>query len=211
MPSRSGRNLPIPPISNSGFAASNAPSLFTSDNTLRYPSQAQNDRTMPSMNGNSPTSPYHRGHHRSISHPFTSPFSGLVKKRGKTAPKNTAWNSDSDSDEATLPAKTLATSPHKDVSKGGPGSDLAEGKCPTCNSTVRWPRHLQVYRCTSCLMVTDLDEEPSKNGKDPADPNVEDRLQKPLPPDPPESQLLPLPHEPRPGNSPRSSSLSEFC
>ncbi|KAJ6005363.1 hypothetical protein N7451_003307 [Penicillium sp. IBT 35674x] len=198
MPSRSGRNPPIPPTSNSGFAASNAPSLFDSDNALRYPSQAQNDRTMPSMNGNSPTSPYRRGHNRSISHPFTSPFSGLVKKRGKTAPKNAAWNSDSDSDEVTYPAKTLATSPRKDVPKGGAGSDLAEGKCPTCNSTVRWPRHLQVYRCTSCLMVTDLDGELSKNTKDQPDPHLEDRLQKPLPPDPPESQLPPLPHEPKP-------------
>ncbi|KAJ5654558.1 hypothetical protein N7490_001561 [Penicillium lividum] len=195
MPSRSGRTLPI---SNSGFSVfpSNPSSLSTSESTL-YPSQHQNDPTMPSMNGNSPTSPFHRGHHRSISHQFTSPFTGLGKKRDKAVAKNTAWNSDSDSDEITYSAKPLATSPRKDVPKGGPGGDLAEGKCSTCNSTVRWPQHLQVYRCTSCLMVTDIAVDLPKKANGTADPRGKDRLQKPLPPDPPESQL-PLPHESRP-------------
>lgn len=30
------------------------------------------------------------------------------------------------------------------------------GKCSTCDSRVRWPRHLDVFRCTVCLMVNDL-------------------------------------------------------
>lgn len=34
--------------------------------------------------------------------------------------------------------------------------DLVTGKCITCNSLVRWPRHLDVFRCTVCLMVNDL-------------------------------------------------------
>ncbi|KAJ5929024.1 hypothetical protein N7454_006872 [Penicillium verhagenii] len=205
MPSRSGRNPSNPPISNSGFAAfpSNPPILPpSSENTvIHLPLQTQNDRTMPSMNGNLPASSYPRGHNRSLSHPFTSPFSGLGKKRDKAVPKNTAWNSDSDSDDVTYITKDKApaTSPRKDVPNGNPGSDLAEGKCPTCNSTVRWPRHLQVYRCTSCLMVIDLDEETVKKTKDQAEPKLGDRLQKPLPPDPPESQLPSLlPHEPKP-------------
>ena len=31
-----------------------------------------------------------------------------------------------------------------------------EGKCATCDSSVRWPQHLEVYRCTVCLMINDL-------------------------------------------------------
>ena len=34
--------------------------------------------------------------------------------------------------------------------------DLISGKCATCDSIVRWPRHLDVFRCTVCLMVNDL-------------------------------------------------------
>ena len=30
------------------------------------------------------------------------------------------------------------------------------GKCSTCDSRVRWPRHLDMFRCTVCLMVNDL-------------------------------------------------------
>ncbi|KAL9128657.1 MAG: hypothetical protein Q9217_002717 [Psora testacea] len=34
--------------------------------------------------------------------------------------------------------------------------DLVTGKCSTCNSSVRWPRYLDVFRCTVCYMVNDL-------------------------------------------------------
>ena len=34
--------------------------------------------------------------------------------------------------------------------------DLVTGKCITCDSLVRWPRHLDLFRCTVCLMVNDL-------------------------------------------------------
>lgn len=33
---------------------------------------------------------------------------------------------------------------------------LMTGKCATCGSLVRWPRHLHVFRCTACLMVNNL-------------------------------------------------------
>ena len=43
---------------------------------------------------------------------------------------------------------------------GGPSQygekDLVTGKCLTCDSLVRWPRQLDVFRCTVCLMVNDL-------------------------------------------------------
>lgn len=34
--------------------------------------------------------------------------------------------------------------------------DLVTGRCSTCDSLVRWPRRLDVFRCTVCLMVNDL-------------------------------------------------------
>lgn len=195
MPTRPARNPPKASTSKSGFAPdpSNPSSLSPSEISLRRPLQPQNDPTMPTLNGSSPTSPYRRGHHRSISHPF--PFASLGKKREKAAPKQANWDSDSDSDVVTYPDEVLATSPRKDVPKGGSASEYTEGKCQTCNSTVRWPRHVQTYRCTTCLMVTDLDVEPPKKTKDPAGLDLKDRPQKPLPPNPPEDQLPSLPYE----------------
>jgi E3 ubiquitin-protein ligase HECTD2 len=35
-------------------------------------------------------------------------------------------------------------------------SELITGKCATCDSLVRWPQRLDVYRCSVCLMVNDL-------------------------------------------------------
>ena len=204
MPSRSGRNPPIPLALGSGFTASpsNSSSLSTPENALRQPSQPQNAQTMASMNGSNPTSSYRGGHNRSVSHPFTSPFTGLGKKRGKDAPKHATWDSDSDSDDITYPAQPLQTSPRKDLPKGGSSHDLAEGKCQTCNSTVRWPRHLKVFRCTTCLMITDLDVEPARKVQDPADPNLEEWQDKPLPPDPTEHHAPPsLVHDLKPGTS----------
>ena len=34
--------------------------------------------------------------------------------------------------------------------------EFVTGKCVTCDSLVRWPRHLDVFRCTVCLMVNDF-------------------------------------------------------
>ena len=31
------------------------------------------------------------------------------------------------------------------------------GKCVTCDSTVRWPQDLKVFRCTTCLTINDLE------------------------------------------------------
>ena len=49
---------------------------------------------------------------------------------------------------------------HRTPSRGGNTQhnekDMVTGKCATCDSTVRWPRHLDVYRCTVCLMINDL-------------------------------------------------------
>ncbi|KAJ6144288.1 hypothetical protein N7470_008183 [Penicillium chermesinum] len=156
------------------------------------PPNLQNAPEMAPMNASIPDSP-RRGHNRSISNPFSSPFKKKVTKQA-------TWDSDSDSDDITYPAHTLATSPRKDGWKGGTGKETVEGKCQTCNSTVRWPRESQVFRCTTCLMVTDLEKEPPGRSKD-RDATDSSRLrgrEKPLPPVPSENSP-PLPADSQPG------------
>ena len=94
-------------------------------------------------------------HGRSISHPFPSIF-GSARKR----------NAREDEEEVVVDAKTLhAGSPASHV-VDQPGFsrpttahsedvELISGRCATCDSQVRWPKHLDVFRCTVCLMIND--------------------------------------------------------
>lgn len=203
MPSWAGRNPPIPPSSSPGFAAlsSNGVSVPALDNALRRPSQINDASTMAPLNGIMPIDLHRRGHHRSLSHPFTSPFTAIGGKREKA--RHNTWDSDSDSDEVTYPVQPVSTSPRKE-SKVGVGNDLAEGKCQTCNSTVRWPRHLKVFRCTSCQMVTDLENEPIKEVRSPVDHDPAGRPRGLRTRGPTEQDAsLPSSHEPKPGISQR--------
>jgi E3 ubiquitin-protein ligase HECTD2 len=153
MPSRFERHPPVPPSSTSGTAAiplhpSQTSALETSPRRVVRPRDAS---IMPPVNGSTPKSSQHRGHSRSIS----NPFAGFGRKRDKTASKHATWDSDSDDDdEVTYPLEPESSSPRKGAASG---NDMAEGKCQTCDATVRWPRHLKVFRCTDCLMITDLE------------------------------------------------------
>ena len=158
MPSRSERHpLPIPPSSTAGNVAipglhpSQHPGLEVSPRRIVRPRDAS---TMSPSNGSAPKGPYHREHRRSIS----NPFAGFGRKRDKPAAKYATWDSeDDDDDEVTYPLEPESSSPRKGAA---PGNNIAEGKCQTCDATVRWPRHLKVFRCTDCLMVTDLEPTP---------------------------------------------------
>ncbi|KGO72857.1 Uncharacterized protein PEX1_079920 [Penicillium expansum] len=154
MPSRSERHPPVPPISTAsntvipGLHPSQVPGLEISPSRIVRPRDAS---AMPPLNGSTPKGSYHRGHSRSIS----NPFAGFGRKRDKTAAKHATWDSDDDEDdEVTYPMEPESSSPRKGAAAG---NDIAEGKCQTCDATVRWPRHLKVFRCTDCLMVTDLE------------------------------------------------------
>ena len=39
---------------------------------------------------------------------------------------------------------------------GTSSKEMVTGKCMTCDSLVRWPRELSVFRCTVCLTINDL-------------------------------------------------------
>lgn len=95
-------------------------------------------------------------HGRSISHPFPSIFGSGKKKteRGE------------EGDEDVVDAKALLTgslgshtADQTGMARHGAApnneGELITGRCATCDSQVRWPKNLHVYRCTVCLMVND--------------------------------------------------------
>ncbi|KAK0626100.1 hypothetical protein B0T14DRAFT_421487 [Immersiella caudata] len=101
-----------------------------------------------------PRRPPRPAHSRSMSHPFPSLFSGKKKKSTQMV----ADHSDSESADEAGPMPNL----HKPQTRGhkngsSPGSrDFSTGRCITCGSLVRWPRELQLFKCTICLTVNNL-------------------------------------------------------
>jgi E3 ubiquitin-protein ligase HECTD2 len=102
-----------------------------------------------------PTSPSRRAHSRSISHPFPSLFGGS-KRPDKRIGRELFL--DSTDDEVTHHMRgSRSNSPHKQSLRAPLSEELVTGKCMTCDSTVRWPRTLKVFRCMICLMINDLE------------------------------------------------------
>lgn len=98
-------------------------------------------------------------HGRSISHPFLSSLAshggraGIddeVMKGGVENPDDLAFSVA----PASLSKSVQVDTTHKTATSRN--FDLVSGKCATCDSLVRWPRHLNVFRCAVCLMVNDL-------------------------------------------------------
>lgn len=95
-------------------------------------------------------------HERSHSHPLSSIF-GSGRKADRIL-GNEAHN------EAigTLMGPSIRPSSRElmAAASGAPSeageNDVVTGKCATCDSLVRWPGYLDVFRCTVCLMVNDL-------------------------------------------------------
>ena len=112
------------------------------------------------LQSTSPGSAPRLHHSRSRSHPFPSLSS--VKKQWDGAFGADGY--DGYLDEAEIENGLLPGLSHKEkVSShshpcGLPNSDrnFLTGNCSTCNSSVRWPKGLWVFRCTVCLMVNDL-------------------------------------------------------
>lgn len=100
-------------------------------------------------------------HNRSVSHPFPLFFGG--KKLDKKLNDDDFDSSDSGSPSRrdTQKSKTglaPSTTPTPNTER-----QPVTGRCMTCDSTVRWPQGLKVFRCTTCLTVNDLEpfDEPS--------------------------------------------------
>ncbi|PWY95581.1 HECT-domain-containing protein [Aspergillus sclerotioniger CBS 115572] len=161
MPSRSPYNPSHPPTSAS-------PSGHIHPAAIPFPAEGNSPYRIPqdapgqaSMTGNPATSPpYRRGHSRSISHPFPSPFGGIAKRRNRSISKKDNFlfdSDDEDDDEVTYLPDPHSSSPRKGPPRPIAAEEMTSGKCMVCNSTVRWPRNLKVFRCTECLTVNDLE------------------------------------------------------
>lgn len=127
--------------------------------------------------------PHRRTHARSLSHPFPSILPSNAKRSDKKVTKKDFLDSDDD-DEVTYVPEPRSSSPRK---RWTPAEDFVSGKCMTCNSTVRWPRNLKVFRCTVCLTVNDLEpcpasyDPPLDHGHPPPPPPKDDSSKTTLP------------------------------
>lgn len=94
-------------------------------------------------------------HSRSMSHPFPSLFSS---KKKKNAAADNQLGYDDDVDDHGYGAKLYSSSSQAaNTSRAAPGpADFATGNCMTCAGLVRWPKELQVFRCTKCLTINDI-------------------------------------------------------
>ena len=112
----------------------------------------------PVMTLTSSSSPSRPSHGRSYSHPFPSIF-GSGKKAEKMS--ENVVNEDALNKLNKIPLLPIGLASKDQISSNGTCLQRGEkyfvtGKCATCDSRVRWPRHLDVFRCTVCLMVNDL-------------------------------------------------------
>jgi E3 ubiquitin-protein ligase HECTD2 len=91
-------------------------------------------------------------HGRSMSHPFPSLFQSKGKRQAADVSSSAETHDHKDiSQHFESPPKPAFGKP-----KRVPDKDLKTGKCMTCDSTVRWPKELFVFRCTVCLTINDL-------------------------------------------------------
>ncbi|KAI0124970.1 HECT-domain-containing protein [Xylariales sp. AK1849] len=89
-------------------------------------------------------------HSRSMSHPFPSLLTS--KKPKKPEPEH----DDPTHDDRP---KRGQSNPHPNMaSKKLPRApaDFSNGNCMTCGGLVRWPKELDIFRCTICLTINDL-------------------------------------------------------
>ena len=104
------------------------------------------------------SSPSRPSHGRSYSHPFPSIF-GTGKKAEKLSEPVSNDNTLKTLTESSFISTGLTSKDHmaaNGTSLQDSEKQFLTGKCMTCDSRVRWPRHLDVFRCTVCLMVNDL-------------------------------------------------------
>jgi E3 ubiquitin-protein ligase HECTD2 len=86
-------------------------------------------------------------HGRSMSHPFPTLFQSKKKRNGDKA---TVGVDSTDEDQPSgKPSPASKTTRVSDL-------DLMTGRCMTCDSMVRWPKGLVVFRCTVCMTINDL-------------------------------------------------------
>lgn len=114
---------------------------------LLYPS----DHRPASIHGRREPQPSRHG--RSMSHPFPSIFHS--KKKRQEVNMTMGYDTGNGDVCGAFPPHS-PPKPSTSKSTRAADRDLMTGKCMTCDSMVRWPKELAVFRCTVCLMINDL-------------------------------------------------------
>ena len=100
-------------------------------------------------------------HGRSLSHPLTL-LLGHGRKgddRYRNGSNATHARAQDDSVHYSQPDTNIddqSDVPNNASTPKAQNLELIAGRCATCDSTIKWPKHLKVFRCTICLMVNDL-------------------------------------------------------
>lgn len=134
----------------------------TSRRSMKSESDVNPPAPEPSPVDISPSRTLHQSprHGRSHSHPLSTL---LAIKRKNTDNRDDARDHTGDLISSAMTNPNMNTIsgvfPNGEKSKIN-DKELVSGRCKTCDSAVRWPDHLNVFRCTICLMVNDL--RPSK-------------------------------------------------
>lgn len=121
-----------------------------------------------------------QSHARSNSQPFPSLMNGSLLRKPEKKIINREFAADLEDDTTGLNQSR------------NPGDDMVNGKCMTCNSTCRWPKNVQVFRCMICLTVNDLEPHPV-SARTERHNDVDDDLHPPPPPPKDGSPEHPLP------------------
>ncbi len=117
-------------------------------------------------------------HSRSHSHPIVSLFNGLINSHrvdeaeGEGDILNGPFPANPLSAGKLLNASMASSAPNGSAQIGE--KDLITGRCATCDSLVRWPKYLDVFRCTVCLMVNELKPVSARSGEAPPMENPSD-------------------------------------
>ncbi|CEJ80499.1 hypothetical protein VHEMI00679 [[Torrubiella] hemipterigena] len=90
-------------------------------------------------------------HRRSISNPIPTQFDRSKPRQNSAAGIGVEAGPSNQSKRPMEIKRTTAGQTSSNNNK-----DFVSGHCMTCNSLVRWPRNLDIFKCTICLTVNDL-------------------------------------------------------
>ncbi|KAL8659885.1 MAG: hypothetical protein Q9226_000179 [Calogaya cf. arnoldii] len=100
-------------------------------------------------------------HGRSLSHPLTSLLGQGKKVDDRHRNGGTPVITGGQKNSVHYSQTGVSRGDHPEVPLDAPTPkaqdlELISGRCATCDSMIKWPKHLDVFRCTICLMVNDL-------------------------------------------------------
>lgn len=143
------------PLSTEGQEASQLPETGLLRLAYDAPPLHTPDQRPVAIQGRNEQQP--RGRRRSMSHSFPSIPHGNKKGRGHhTAMEYDIGDRNNTAMFSALTPQSLSRSGGSRSANAQQDRDLTTGKCMTCDSMVRWPKGLAVFRCSVCVTINDL-------------------------------------------------------